>query len=109
VRPGAAYGTERGAGDSGPDQRALMGGRVVLTEVKLLPKVKVEVVACAEADDRVVEAIAQAARRQDRRWKGLGQRSFQRSSHPHGRDERGGHRGLGAMRRERRAKALFRA
>jgi nitrogen regulatory protein P-II 2 len=35
---------------------------VVLTEVKLLPKVKVEVVASAEADDRVVEAVAQAAR-----------------------------------------------
>jgi nitrogen regulatory protein P-II 2 len=35
---------------------------VVLTEVKLLPKVKVEAVASAEADDRVVEAVAQAAR-----------------------------------------------
>jgi nitrogen regulatory protein PII len=33
-----------------------------LTEVKLLPKVKVEAVASAEADDRVVEAVAQAAR-----------------------------------------------
>jgi nitrogen regulatory protein P-II 2 len=31
-------------------------------KVKLLPKVKVEVVASAEADDRVVEAVAQAAR-----------------------------------------------
>lgn len=30
--------------------------------MKLLPKVKVEVVASAEADDRVVEAVAQAAR-----------------------------------------------
>jgi nitrogen regulatory protein P-II 2 len=29
---------------------------------KLLPQVKVEVVAGAEADDRVVEAVAQAAR-----------------------------------------------
>jgi nitrogen regulatory protein PII len=35
---------------------------VVLTEVRLLPKVKVEAVASAEADDRVVEAVAQAAR-----------------------------------------------
>jgi nitrogen regulatory protein PII len=30
--------------------------------VKLLPKVQVEVVASAEADDRVVEAVAPAAR-----------------------------------------------
>jgi nitrogen regulatory protein P-II 2 len=35
---------------------------VVLTAVQWLPKVKVEAVAGAEADDRVVEAVAQAAR-----------------------------------------------
>jgi nitrogen regulatory protein P-II 2 len=35
---------------------------VVLTEVKLLPKVKVEAIAGAEADDRVVGTVAQARR-----------------------------------------------